>query len=153
ATPTTGRSSSPSSASTTPATPRPRSSTASSFPEAGVAESRDIFSVCNSIEELGGLAQWAHDIARLFTARGHHVHLIGITAPAAFRDYGTDLPYRTSRMLDFHLSIIKRPTGLRRLNLAAELRARWYERLMRRVGQQLTEIFRAARPGGVVIGG
>jgi len=116
-----------------------------------VAESRDIFIVCNSIEELGGLAQWAHDIARLFTARGHHVHLIGITAPAAFRDYGTDLPYRTSRMLDFHLSIIKRPTGLRRLNLAAELRARWYERLMRRVGQQLTEIFRAARPGGVII--
>jgi len=116
-----------------------------------VAESRDIFIVCNSIEELGGLAQWAHDIARLFTERGHHVHLIGITAPAAYRDYGSNLPYRTSRMLDFHLSIIKRPTGLRRLNVRAQLRARWYERLMRQVGQRLTEIFRSARPGGVII--
>lgn len=116
-----------------------------------MAESRDIFIVCNSIEELGGLAQWAHDIARLFTERGHHVHLIGITAPAAYRDYGSNLPYRTSRMLDFHLSIIKRPTGLRRLNVRAQLRARWYERLMRQVGQRLTEIFRSARPGGVII--
>ena len=35
---------------------------------------RDIFIVCNSVNELGGLHQWAHDIARLFAARGHRVH-------------------------------------------------------------------------------
>ena len=58
-----------------------------------MAESRDIFIVCNSIHELGGLVQWAHDIARLFSARGHRVHLIGVSPANEVRDYGSDLPY------------------------------------------------------------
>src|ERR1044072_8129210 len=44
----------------------------------GSAPTRDIFIVCNSLNELGGLVQWAHDIAKLFLARGHRVQLIGV---------------------------------------------------------------------------
>jgi hypothetical protein len=40
---------------------------------------RDIFVVCNNFEELGGLQRWVHHVARLFTERGHHVHVIGVT--------------------------------------------------------------------------
>lgn len=116
-----------------------------------MAESPDIFIVCNSIEELGGLAQWAHDIARLFTVRGHNVHLIGITPPTAFRDYGTDLPYRTSRMLEFDVPLAKQPHGLGRLNVRAQVRGRRHEATMERVGRRLTEMFQAARPGAVII--
>ncbi|MCO5969905.1 glycosyltransferase family 2 protein [Actinoallomurus soli] len=42
-------------------------------PEVTVAETRDVFIVCNNVEELGGLQRWAHDIGRMFATRGHRV--------------------------------------------------------------------------------
>ncbi|MET9464065.1 glycosyltransferase family 4 protein, partial [Streptomyces sp. NPDC006544] len=43
---------------------------------------RDIFLVSNSVDELGGVTTWSHQMARLFGDRGHRVHVIGI-APVA----------------------------------------------------------------------
>lgn len=42
---------------------------------------RDIFFVSNSVNELGGITSWSHQMARLFVERGHRVRVIGITEP------------------------------------------------------------------------
>ena len=42
---------------------------------------RDVFFVSNSVDELGGVTSWSHQMARLFVERGHRVHVIGITPP------------------------------------------------------------------------
>lgn len=47
---------------------------------------RDIFFVSNSVDELGGVTSWSHQMARLFTERGHRVKVIGITDPEAPRN-------------------------------------------------------------------
>jgi glycosyltransferase involved in cell wall biosynthesis len=115
-----------------------------------VAEQRDIFLVCNSIDEVGGVQQWAHDLCRLFAARGHQVHLIGIERAAEQRDYGTDASYQRTVL---HDGLPKRwhPKGLGRLNVTRRLTQSRRERLINRAAGQLSEMFRAARPGGVII--
>ena len=116
-----------------------------------MAESRDIFIVCNSIHELGGLVQWAHDIARLFSARGHRVHLIGVSPANEVRDYGSDLPYATTTLHDRPVPPKVRMEGLTRVNPTARMRHRRREALVNQAAEELSEIFRAARPGAVVI--
>ncbi len=106
-----------------------------------MAESRDIFIVCNNHEELGGLQRWVHHAARLFTERGHRVHVVGITHAAQPHDYGSDLPYRLSVLHDT-------PVPPRRGERLRELRRL---AVQRRGAAKLTELLRTARPGGVVI--
>jgi hypothetical protein len=103
-----------------------------------VHEPRDIFIVCNNIEELGGLQRWAHDIGRLFATRGHRVHLIGITHADRPHDYGQDPPYTTTVLHE------RRP----RMRRARRLR---HHLLVRRGATRLSRLFRTARPGGVII--
>jgi glycosyltransferase involved in cell wall biosynthesis len=105
-----------------------------------VAETRDIFIVCNNVEELGGLQRWAHHIARLFSARGHRVHLVGITHADQSHDYGQDPPYAITVLHE------RRPPGRR--GRASRLRHR---AVVRRGAARLSALFRTARPGGVVI--
>lgn len=50
-------------ASTTPAAPR---------------TGRDLFLVANTVDELGGVTAWTHQMARLFRGAGHRVHVIGV---------------------------------------------------------------------------
>jgi len=107
-----------------------------------VAEPRDIFIVANSVDELGGLVQWAHDVARLFTARGHRVRLIGVEPATELRDYGSDLPYRTITLHERHLP---RRRGRR------SLLDRQRRRLQAEGAAKLTGLLREAGPGGVVI--
>ena len=38
----------------------------------------DVFIVCNTIHEVGGVQRWAHRIGELLAERGHRVHLVGI---------------------------------------------------------------------------
>lgn len=106
-----------------------------------MAEPRDIFIVCNNHEELGGLQRWAHHVARLFSERGHRVHVVGVTHAAERHDYGRDLPYRLSVLHDT-------PPPPRRGGRLHELRRR---AVQRRGAAKLTELLRTARPGGVVI--
>ncbi|MEU6278640.1 glycosyltransferase [Streptomyces populi] len=112
---------------------------------------RDIFFVSNSVDELGGVTSWSHQMARLFTERGHRVHVVGVTEPAVPQELG-DVPYPTTTLYDVHPPKVRPARGLGgRLDLAARrLRA---ERAagMREKAAELTALFRTARPGGVVI--
>ena len=102
---------------------------------------RDIFIVCNNFEELGGLQRWVHHVGRLFAARGHQVHVIGVTHAETPHDYGQDLPYDLTVLHDSPLR--RRRTG--------RLRGMRHRSVQRRGAATLSRIFRAARPGGVII--
>lgn len=39
---------------------------------------RDLFLVANTVDELGGVTAWTHQMARLFQGAGHRVHVIGV---------------------------------------------------------------------------
>ncbi|MFB7243400.1 glycosyltransferase family 4 protein [Streptomyces populi] len=112
---------------------------------------RDIFFVSNSVDELGGVTSWSHQMARLFTERGHRVHVVGVTEPAVPQELG-EVPYPTTTLYDVHPPKVRPARGLGgRFDLASRrLRA---ERAagMREKAAELTALFRAARPGAVVI--
>lgn len=105
-----------------------------------MTESRDIFIVCNNVEELGGLQRWAHHIALLFTREGHRVHLVGVTHADRPHDYGQDRPYVVTVLHE-------RQPPARRGRLS-RLRHR---AVVRQGADRLSALFRTARPGGIVI--
>jgi glycosyltransferase involved in cell wall biosynthesis len=96
---------------------------------------RDVFIVCNNHEELGGLQRWAHHLAGLLAARGHRVHVVGVAHAAEPHDHGRDLPYEVSVLHDG-----PPPEGALRRRV-----------LRRRGAARLSRLFRAARPGAVII--
>ncbi|WP_404196528.1 glycosyltransferase [Streptomyces tauricus] len=95
---------------------------------------RDVFFVSNSVDELGGVTTWSHQMARLFTGRGHRVHVVGITPPEVPQELG-EVPYPTTTL---YAGQPPRPGRAR-------------EASMREEATKLTALFRAARPGAVVI--
>ncbi|MER6092715.1 glycosyltransferase [Streptomyces bluensis] len=101
---------------------------------------RDIFLVANSVNELGGVASWSHQMARLLTERGHRLHVVGITPPEIAMELG-DLPYPTTTLYDGHEAHDGRPPRLGRARHAS----------MRAKAARLTALFQAARPGAIVI--
>ncbi|MET9379161.1 glycosyltransferase family 4 protein [Streptomyces sp. NPDC003035] len=116
--------------------------------------SRDIILVSNSVDELGGITSWSHQMARLFSERGHAVHVVGVVpAPEGRRaDLGDDLPYRTTTLYDVHPPSLKPLRGIKgKLDLVERRRRAARAAGMRREAAKLTAIFRAARPGSVVI--
>jgi glycosyltransferase involved in cell wall biosynthesis len=118
-----------------------------------VPRSRDIFFVANEVNQLGGVARWQTQMAALFAARGHRVTLVGIAPPADPMPLGDHPPYRTVTLYD------ERPPGRRppgsSLRHRADLPARRREAVRagraRRAAGRLSEMFRAAAPGAVVI--
>ncbi|MFI2430341.1 glycosyltransferase family 4 protein [Streptomyces sp. NPDC018693] len=118
------------------------------------APSRDIIFVSNSVNEMGGITSWSHQMARLFSGRGHRVHVVGIVPPPEGRaaELGDDLPYQTTTLYDVHPPNVAPARGLRgRLDLAEQRRRAAREAGMREQAVKLTRLFRAARPGAVVI--
>ncbi|MFG2754505.1 glycosyltransferase [Streptomyces xanthophaeus] len=115
---------------------------------------RDVFLVCNSVDELGGVTTWSHQMARLFTDRGHRVHIVGI-APVAEeirQKLPADLPYALTTLYDAHPPGARRLHGIKgRLNAPERRRQAARRAKMRAKAEQLSELFRAARPGSVVI--
>ncbi|WP_411105475.1 glycosyltransferase [Streptomyces sp. cmx-4-9] len=115
---------------------------------------RDVFLVSNSVDELGGVTTWSHQMARLFTDRGHRVHIVGI-APVAEeirQKLPADLPYATTTLYEAHPPGARRLSGLKgRLNAPERRRQAARRAKMRAKAEQLSELFRAARPGSVVI--
>ncbi|UPZ30879.1 glycosyltransferase [Streptomyces sp. LRE541] len=95
---------------------------------------RDVFFVSNSVDELGGVTTWSHQMARLFTGRGHRVHVVGITPPEVPQELG-EIPYPTTTL---YAGQPPRPGRAR-------------EASMREEATKLTALFRSARPGAVVI--
>jgi glycosyltransferase involved in cell wall biosynthesis len=119
-----------------------------------VADSRDVFIVCNNIAEMGGLQRWAHHLAGLLSGRGHRVTLVGVTDALERHDHGRDPGYERV-VLHQHWrapSMKWRPgSPWGRLNLPARSRDLWRTAALRQGAARLTDLFRAARPGGVVI--
>ncbi|MFE3560013.1 glycosyltransferase [Streptomyces sp. NPDC059193] len=115
---------------------------------------RDIFLVSNNVDELGGVTTWSHQMARLFTERGHTVHIVGI-APVAEeirQKLPADLPYEMTTLYDAHPPAARRLHGIKgRLNAPERRRQAARRAGMRAKAEKLSELFRAARPGGVVI--
>ncbi|GGN16593.1 glycosyltransferase involved in cell wall biosynthesis [Actinoplanes campanulatus] len=117
-----------------------------------MAETRDIFIICNSVNELGGLTQWVHDISRLFTARGHRVRLIGVEPATDYRDFGSDLPYPTFTLHDDQLPRRRKATGAALLNPGRSLMLRKRQQIFEGGVRRLDELLRTAEsPGAVVI--
>ncbi|MGD1217375.1 glycosyltransferase [Streptomyces krungchingensis] len=112
---------------------------------------RDVFIVSNSVDELGGVTSWSHQMARLFTGRGHRVHVVGITEPEVRQELG-ETAYPTTTLYDVHPPQIGPMRGLKgRLNVAERRRRTARAEGMREQAAKLTALFRAARPGAVVI--
>lgn len=116
--------------------------------------SRDIFIVSNSVDEIGGVTTWSHQMARLFTERGHRVHIVGI-APVdeeIRQKLPADLPYGTTTLYDAHPPAARRLQGIKgRLNAPERRRQAARRAGMRAKAETLSGLFRAAGPGGVVI--
>ncbi|MFD0268162.1 glycosyltransferase [Streptomyces sp. NPDC127106] len=110
--------------------------------------------VSNSVDELGGVTTWSHQMARLFTDRGHRVHLVGI-APVAEeirQKLPQDLPYTMTTLYDAHPPKARRLRGIKgRLNAPERRRQAARRALMRAKAEELSALLRTARPGGVVI--
>ncbi|MFE9930769.1 glycosyltransferase [Streptomyces sp. NPDC005533] len=115
---------------------------------------RDIFIVANNVDELGGVTTWSHQMARQFTDRGHRVHIVGI-APVAEeirQQLPPDLPYAMTTLYDAHPPSARRLRGIKgRLNAPERRRQAARRAKMRAKAEQLSELLRTARPGGVVI--
>ncbi|MFK8844800.1 glycosyltransferase [Streptomyces sp. Ac-502] len=135
----------------TPADTHPAPDTASTSQADPV---RDVFFVSNSVNELGGITSWSHQMAGLFAARGHRVHLIGITPPppGRARTLADDLPYATTTLYDEHPPQVRPVRTLKdRANWAEHRRRAAREAGMRAQAAKLTQLFTAARPGAVII--
>ncbi|REE95870.1 glycosyltransferase [Thermomonospora umbrina] len=115
---------------------------------------RDIFLVCNNVDELGGVQRWAHHLAGLFAARGHRVTLVGVTSADDPHRYAHNAPYRVEVLHEQWRppALAWRPASVRaRLNMRARVRDRRRTVALRRGVARLSELLREARPGGVVI--
>ncbi|MEV4506844.1 glycosyltransferase family 4 protein [Streptomyces klenkii] len=113
---------------------------------------RSIFLVCNSIDELGGVTTWAHQMARLFTERGHRVHLIGITPSAVPHETGARPPYKTTTLYEVHPPKAWSPHAVRDyVNIRAYRRQSRRHAEMQKRADRLSVLFRSAEPGGVII--
>ncbi|MEV7724173.1 glycosyltransferase [Streptomyces sp. NPDC087917] len=115
---------------------------------------RDVFLVSNSVDELGGVTTWSHQMARLFSDRGHRVHIVGI-APveeAIRQKLPASLPYETTTLYATRPPGARRLAGLKgRLNAPERRRQSARRAAMRTQADRLSAMFRAAGPGAVVI--
>ena len=107
---------------------------------------RHIVIVCNNIDEAGGAQRWARSMGELLSARGHHVHLVGIAGVDKPHDYeaenGGALPYRTSRIYDRPINAVPRPSLGKKLTHPASLaRHRGWLKLKQQGAQRLKGIF------------
>ncbi|MDI3408890.1 glycosyltransferase [Streptomyces cavernicola] len=112
---------------------------------------RDIFLFSNCTDELGGVTAWMHQMARLFQTHGHRVHTLGVHPAELKLTLPEPLGYPMTALHPAHPPAPRRRTGLRRLRPAERRReaARVADR--QRAVDELSALFRTARPGGVVI--
>lgn len=112
---------------------------------------RDIFFVSNSVDELGGVTSWSHQMARLFMERGHRVHVVGITDPDVPQELG-ELPYPTTTLYDVRPPQVRPARGLRgRIDVVEHRRRAERAAGMLERAAELSALLRTARPGGIVI--
>ncbi|MFD9466883.1 glycosyltransferase [Streptomyces sp. NPDC060027] len=115
---------------------------------------REIFFVSNNLDEIGGVTSWVHQMARLFSQRGHAVHVIGVVpAPEDQRaDLGESLPYATVTLYDVHPTARAPQRGLASaLDVGERRRRAARDAGMREQSAKLTALFRRAQPGSVIV--
>ncbi|MFE0135058.1 glycosyltransferase [Streptomyces sp. NPDC059037] len=112
---------------------------------------RDLFLVANTVDELGGVTAWAHQMARLFTAVGHRVHVIGVHEAELKLELPDDLGYPVTSLYREHPPTPRPVRGLGRLNVVARRRESARIAAKKRTVDRLSGLFRAARPGAVAI--
>ncbi|MFJ2290898.1 glycosyltransferase [Streptomyces sp. NPDC087894] len=114
--------------------------------------SRDVFVVANSTDELGGVTGWMHRTAQLFQEAGHRVHTIGIHAAERKMALPDPPGYPVTALYPAHPPTPWAPKGARdRFRIPARRAEAGRVARKRQAVEQLSEIFRGARPGGVVI--
>ncbi|MBW3358774.1 glycosyltransferase [Streptomyces microflavus] len=114
--------------------------------------SRDIFIVSNSTDELGGVTAWTHQTARLFTEQGHRVHIIGIHAAERKMALPESPGHPVTALYPAHPPTPWAPQGIRdRFRVPSRRREAARVAEKRRAVARLSELFAAARPGGVVV--
>ncbi|WP_424215560.1 glycosyltransferase [Streptomyces sp. BI20] len=114
----------------------------------------DVFLIANSVDEIGGVTTWSHQMAELFTARSHAVHVIGISpvAEELRREFPEDLPYATTTLYRERPPSIPANRGVRdKLNAGLRARRAARDAAARTASERLGALFRAARPNSVVI--
>ncbi|GAA2888856.1 glycosyltransferase [Streptomyces mexicanus] len=109
---------------------------------------RDIFFVANEVNELGGVGRWQIQLATLLAGRGHRVTVVGITPPHHPMDLGERPPFETVTLYARRPPSRPRP---RRLLGRADPAVRRHEAHMRKAAERLTALFRAARPGAMIV--
>ncbi|MFF5895629.1 glycosyltransferase [Streptomyces argenteolus] len=114
--------------------------------------SRDVFIVSNSTDELGGVTGWMHRTAQLFQEAGHRVHTVGIHEAERKMALPDPPGYPVTALYPAHPPTPWAPKGLRDRFRVAERRKEAARAAAKRCAvARLSEIFRDARPGGVVI--
>ncbi|MGW0781065.1 glycosyltransferase [Streptomyces sp. NPDC002913] len=117
-----------------------------------MSRSRDVFLVSNSTDELGGVTGWTHRTAQLFTEAGHRVHTIGVYAAERKMALPEPPVCPVTALHSAHPVTPWAPKGLRdRFRIAERRKEAARAAAKRRAVERLSEIFRTARPGGVVI--
>jgi glycosyltransferase involved in cell wall biosynthesis len=113
---------------------------------------REIYFVANEVNELGGVARWQAQLARLLSERGHRVRIIGIAPAEVPMDLGEDPPFETLTLYERRPPGRRQPRGLLgRANIAARRREAARGAGMREAAGRLSRMFRAAQPGAVII--
>jgi glycosyltransferase involved in cell wall biosynthesis len=107
---------------------------------------RDVFVVCNTIDELGGVQRWARRLADLLTERGHRVRLVGVFAVApAHRAAGIGGAYSETVLHPNRFGARPRPALLSRIaDPVAYIRYKRWESVQHAGAGRLTALLHTA---------
>lgn len=112
----------------------------------------DVFIVCNTIHELGGVQRWAHSVGELLAARGHRVHLVGVFAVREPHDLSESPAYQSTIIHPDLFSGKPRPALLSRIaNPPAFLRYKRWQATQRTGAARLRALLAAADPADTVV--
>jgi glycosyltransferase involved in cell wall biosynthesis len=119
---------------------------------------RDVFIVCNTIDELGGVQRWARNVAELLAERGHRVRLVGVfavadPARAAAPRPGVGRAYSETLIHPRRTGARPRPALLSRIaNPISFLRFKRWEAVQRAGAARLAALLATAeQPDGAVV--
>ena len=121
----------------------------------------DVYIVCNTIHEIGGVQRWAHRIGELLAGRGHRVHLVGIFdvrephsyLGAADRSADGQATYQSTVIHPGLFGARPRPALLSRIaNPLAYLRFKRWQTVQRAGAERLAALLAAANdPADTVV--
>ncbi|MFE3251664.1 glycosyltransferase [Streptomyces sp. NPDC059209] len=108
--------------------------------------------LANATDVLGGVTAWTHQMARLFGAHGHRVQVVGIHEAELKLTLPEPPAYPVTALYPAHPPTPWRPRSpLDHFDLLARRREAVRVAGKRRAVARLSEIFRAAGPGALVI--